>query len=267
MSVNVNDIVITSLETIQAFSIQGAYLFTLDQLQSATLAQTQEKQDITGKQGTKLSSLKKNKSVTISGNNGMVSCGLLEMQTGSSFETKTTEVQWTDYLTIEDDASATSYVAHGTAGAEIEELWIKNADGSLQTKLTQDSTAASGKFAYNPSTKALTFYTGAYADGTEIVVFYKRQISAAVLENYSDKYSAKCVLYIDAIGEDKCGNQFHIQIHVPKADFNGEFSFEMGDNQTIHAFEAEAMAGACGVGGMLWSYTIFGVNAADVADA
>ena len=71
------DIVITSLETINAFDITtGAYLFTLDELQSASIAQGQEKVDITGKQGRKLSSMKRNKTMTISGSNGMLSCGL-----------------------------------------------------------------------------------------------------------------------------------------------------------------------------------------------
>ena len=64
---NINDITITSLETINAFDIvTGAFKFTLDELQNATIAQTQEKTDITGKQGRKLNSLKKNKAVTIS---------------------------------------------------------------------------------------------------------------------------------------------------------------------------------------------------------
>ena len=95
---NVSDITVTSLETIDAFDIvTGAYLFTLDELQNATIAQSQEKTDITGKQGRKLSSLKRNKAVTISGNNGIVSGGLLELQTGSKFENKVTEVMWNDY--------------------------------------------------------------------------------------------------------------------------------------------------------------------------
>lgn len=71
--------------------------------------------------------------------------------------------------------------------------------------------------------------------------------------------------YIDALGEDKCANVYHIQFYIPKADFSGEFSFEMGDNQTVHSFEAEALAGACGAAGSLWTYTIFGANAEDAA--
>ena len=53
---NINDLTITSLETITAFALgTGAYLFTLDELQNATIANTQETSDITGKQGRKLS--------------------------------------------------------------------------------------------------------------------------------------------------------------------------------------------------------------------
>lgn len=99
--------------------------------------------------------------------------------------------------------------------------------------------------------------------GTEVVVYYKRRIKADVLNNESDVYSEKCTLYVDALGEDKCGNVYRIQFFIPKADFSGEFSLEMGENQTAHAFEAESLAGACGAGGSLWTYTVFGVNTAD----
>ena len=47
---NINDITITSLETINAFDIvTGAYKFTLDELQNATIAQTQEKTKVDDK--------------------------------------------------------------------------------------------------------------------------------------------------------------------------------------------------------------------------
>ena len=51
---NIQDITITSLETITAFDITtGNFMFVLDELQNATISQTQEKTDITGKQGRK----------------------------------------------------------------------------------------------------------------------------------------------------------------------------------------------------------------------
>lgn len=269
---NINDITITSLETITAFDIAtGAYRFTLDELQNAKIANTQEKTDITGKGGRKLNSLKKSKAVTVSGTNGMVSCGLLELQTGNKFVTmEDAPVEWTDYLTISDDSATTSYKAVGTAGNEISAVYIKNADCTLGEVLTQSAAVAAGKFTYDPATKKLAFETDKYADGTEIVVYYTRNIKADVLDNVSDVYSEKCKLYIDAFGEDKFNNVYRIQFYIPRADFSGNFDFEMGDNQTVHAFEAESLAGATtaschgtGGGSSLWTYTVFGANAAD----
>lgn len=258
----INDITITSIETITGFGVtSGSYLFTLDELQNATIGQTQETTDITGKQGRKLSRLKKNKAITISGTNGMVSAGLMEMQTGCAFQNKVTEVLWTDYLTVASNSATTSYTAVGTTGAEIEALYMKNEDGTLGDLMEQAAEAASGQFTYDPTTKALVF--SEIADGTEVVVYYKRRISADVLENDSETYSNKCQLYVDALGEDKCANVYRIQFYIPKADFNGEFSLEMGENQTVHSFEAEALAGACGAGANLWTFTIFGANTAD----
>ena len=262
---NIADITITSLETITAFDVvTGNYRFTLDELQNATIANAQEKVDITGKGGRKLSSLKRNKTVTISGTNGLVSGGLLEAQTGGTFEKKATEVMWADYLTVKTQAANTSYKAVGTEGAEIIEVFIRNADGTPGEVLEQAAEAAQGKFSYNPDSKELKFHTD-IKDGTEIVVHYNRRITADVLDNDSDVYSEKCTLYIDALGEDKCNNIYRIQFYIPKADFSGEFSLEFGENQAVHAFEAESLAGACGAGDKLWSYTVFGADTEDAA--
>lgn len=264
----INDITITSLDTITAFDIAtGAYRFTLDELQSAKIANTQDKTDITGKGGRKLNSLKKNKAVVVSGTNGLVSGGLLELQTGSEFkELNDAPVRWTDYLTVNSNKATTSYKAVGTAGNEIETVYIKNEDGTLGKTLTQDATVAAGKFTYSPDSKELAFNEGECTDGTEIVVFYTRNIKASVLDNISDTYSEKCQLYIDATGEDKCSKTiYHVQFYIPRADFSGNFDFELGDNQTVHAFEAESLAGSCGSAGTLWTYTVFGANEGDAA--
>jgi len=257
------DIVITSLETITAFDIvTGNYKFTIDELQNATIEQSEDVTELTGKGGRRLANLKRNKSVTISGSNGLVSGGLLEMQTGGTFENKATEVMWTDYLSVLNGEATTAWKAVGTAGAEIDGLFLRNStDGTLGAELVQGDTASNGVFTYDPATKTLGF--SGLEDDTEIVVYYKRKIVADVLENDSDVFAGKCALYVDAFGEDKCANVYRVQIYIPKADFNGNFTFEMGDNQTVHSFEAEALAGACGAAGLLWTYTVFGDNAED----
>lgn len=268
---NLNDLTLTTLETIDAFdAVTGAFLFTLDELQNATISQSEERTDITGKQGRRLSSLKRNKSVTISGNNGLISTGLLELQTGSKFENKATTVRWTDYVVVNGNASSTTYTAVGTVGNEIDSVYVKNTDGTVGKVLTQGAAVGDGVFTYDPASKALAFKEGEIADGTEVIVYYDRKIQASVQHNMSDTYAGKAQLYVNAMAEDKCSNVYRVQIYFPKADFNGEFSFEIGESQTVHAFEATSMAGAnCGMrnaeAGELWTYTVFGANAADVA--
>lgn len=258
------DLTITSLDTITAWGMDGSFRFFMDELSDAKITNAQEKQDITGKGGRKLNSLKKNKSVTVSGTNGLISSGMLEAQTGSTFESKDNAVvAWQETLSVTGNAAATTYKAVGTAGAEITELRIKKADGTLGAKLTQAESAAAGKYSYNPSTKALAFNSGDFTDGDEVYVFYNRKVAADVLTNLSDKYSEKLQLYIDATGEDKCANIYRVQFYIPKADFSGDFDLQMGGDQATHAFEAESLAGACGTSGGLWTYTVFGANAAD----
>lgn len=266
--VKVADLAITSLDVIKVYELSGTPWFVMDELQDTTIANTQEKEEITGKGGRKLASLKKNKGVTVSGTSGLISAGMLEAQTGGTFSHETAApVAWTDYLVINADAATTEFKAVGTAGAEIEGLYLRNPDGSAGAKLEQDAAVADGKFTYDPATKALAFNAGAYADGTEIVVFYTRNIEADVLANHSDTYSKVVRMYIDGTAEDKCGNVFHIQFYIPKADLNGEFDIQMGDSQATHEFEAESLAGSgcgsAGTNGVLWTYTVFGVNAAD----
>ena len=265
----VNDITITSLDIITAYSLDGVPRFILDELSDATIANTQEREDITGKAGRLLNSLKRNKAVTISGTNGMLSAGLLEAQTGGEFEHKAEAiVEWSESLTVKSNKATTSYKATGTAGAEITALYIKDTSGAAQEKLEQAATASEGKFAYAPNTKELTFAEDAIDDGTEIIVFYTRKIPADVLTNNSEKFSEKLRLVVDASAEDKCSNVYHLQIEIPKADFNGDFDIAMGDSQATHAFEANSLVstancGGSGIGGALWTWTIFGANVAD----
>lgn len=261
----VNDLILTSIETISAFDIvTGDYKFTLDELQSVTLANGQETTDITGKQGRKLGTLKRNKSVTVSGNDGLISGGLLEMQTGSEWVSGETQVMWYDYLTVSGDQATTTYKAVGTSGNEIAHVYVKDSSGLVVKDLTQNTEASDTEFKYTPDTKLLEF--SGLDDGTEIAVYYLRTIRASHIDNMSDVYSEKCKIYIDGFAEDKCANVYHVQFMIPKADFSGEFSLEMGGDQAVHAFEAEALSGACGTAGQLWSLTVFGEETEDAGD-
>jgi hypothetical protein len=266
---DVNDLVYTSIETIMGFK-GNDWKFTLDELQSASIANTQEKTPIVGKMGRKLSNIKKNKAVTITGANGVLSGGLLETEVGSNAVTGgNSKIRVPDFLTVSVantiTTAVTTHTAVGTAGAEIKKVYVKNSDGTIEKTLTQNTSLVEGKFTYTVSTKTITFYTGDVSDGDEIVVYYDRNIAATVLSNYSDKYSDKVTLFIDVLAEDKCHNVYHVQYYVPTADFSGNFNIDVGENQTVQNFEAESLASNCGGSTKYWDMIIFGVNPADVA--
>lgn len=278
-AMTIADLAITSLETITAFGASdGKYLFTLDELQNATISQSQESTDITGKAGRKLSTLKRNKTFTISASNGLISTGLLEAQTGGTIGKGAHNVNWTETVSVVSGVATLTYKAVGTAGAEIKALYVKNEDGTLGDLLTQ---GVSGTGHTSPDLKeffyvydtsgttpvsSLTFNAesgGAFENDGEAFVIYERKVDAKYLTVDDDISDVKANIYVDAIAEDKCAHQYHVQLHVPKADISAEFSIDMGDNQAIHSFEAQALAGKCGESGNFWEWTIFGVNASD----
>lgn len=261
MAVYVQDIAVTALDKITALQMEangGEFMFVLDELQDATISQTEDKVDITGKQGRKINTLKRNKAVTVSGTNGLISSNLLAVQVGSEFDTTgNPKIEWFEDVVVSSNKAELSFEPKGTVGNEIGKVYVKNSEGVVTEKLTQNASAAADKFAYakNGTKFELTF--SGLDDGTVVYVPYVREVKGASLTNLSDNYSYKCQLFIDATGEDKCGRVYHIQFYIPKADFSGQFDFSLGGDQTTHAFEAEALAGSCGTGGALWTYTIF----------
>ena len=264
--INVADLFITSLDVIKAYTLAGMPRFILDELQETNIANSEDKADVTGKGGRKIGSLKRNKGVTVTGANGLLSAGMLEAQTGGRFvENNAAPVEWVDYLIVSGNAAKTEYKAVGTTGAEIAAVYVRNSNGAAGKKLTQAAAVAEGKFTYDPETMGLAFNQGEVADGAEIIVFYTRHVAANVLENASDTYSERLRVFIDATAEDKCGNVYHAQFYMPRADFNGNFEIQLGGDQAVHNFEFESLAGSCGASGNLWTYTIFGVNAEDAA--
>ena len=266
MALSTNDIIITSLDSITAFDITtNDYLFTLDELQSATISQSEETTEITGRQGRRLSTLKTNKSIEVTGTNGLISGGLMELQTGSEFEHDDDAlVLKSERLTVTSPSSgaataATTETAQGTAGNEIYKAYVV-AEQGFGDVYTQGTTAGSKKFTYDPSTKTITFDSSdTDIKGKTILVFYMAEVSADTLKNDAGKYAKKAALYIDATGEDTCANEYHVQFYIPKADFDGTFDIQMGDDQAVHEFTASSLAGACESGGesYLFTYTVF----------
>lgn len=258
MAIDVSKLTITQIDQITCFNNANELEFIMDEIQEGSINNTQEKVDITGKGGRKISSLKKNKGVTVSATNGLLVGGALAAQTGSEVEQGTYKVRVTDIIVVNTNAGVTAQEAVGTVGAEIGTLYKKNANGSLGEKLTQvASVTSTGEFAYEPTTKALTFFDGDLSDGSEVVAFYDVEVESAKISNDSETYSKTLKMYIDVTAQDNCDNMYHGQFIIQRADFNGEFDISMGGDPTVHSIEAESLAGGCTGSTNLWDFIVY----------
>lgn len=273
----VDNVTVTELDSIQFWNLDNELVFVLDELQSCSIANTEETVDVTGKKGRKIDKLKRNKSVTISGANGLVSAGMISQQTGGVYEyLDEAEVSWDETIVLTDATSAVlSFEAVGVTGAEIKCVVKESAGGTLDTlgQLKQGATAAIGTFTYDPLTRTLGFAEGEFVEGDSIRVFYNIVTKVAHVDNPADTFSQMGRLVIDCTVRDKCGKEYHGQYDVPKADFSGNFTMDLGQDQTVHNFEIEALAsvGNCdgntaGRKSIYWDFKVFGLEGLEAED-
>ena len=257
MAINIDGFYVTSLDRLMCFNNANELEMILDELQDSTISNTQENNDLTGKNGSVIGTLKRNKAVTVSGNNGLLVGGGMAAQTGSDVETGTFVVRTTDVLTVASNSVTLSGTPVGATGAEIVALRKKGAAGMLEGTYEQDSTAsAAGKFAYSDGT--ITFYEGDFADGDQVVVFYDEEVENAVkVSNSADTYSKTLKAYLDVTVQDKCDNVFHGQFIFPRADFTGNFDITVGGTDSVLAYEFRSLKNLCSTGeaaGKFWDF-------------
>ena len=259
---NIDKFTITSYDDIIGFDrTNGSLEMILDELSDFTLNNTQEKTDITGKGGRVIGSLKKNKSVTGSGTNGMLSGGALATVLGSEVENGTYNIRYTDTIIVNADKGTTRETALGTAGNEIGTIYLRDAENAYisgGTKLTQvAATPATGEFSYDPATKEITFFAGDVTDGTEVIAFYDAEVEGKKITNDADNYSKVLSVFVNVTCQDGCDNIFHGQFLIPRADFSGEFEIAGGSDPSTLGFEFTSLPDLCTGESKLWDFIVF----------
>lgn len=254
--ITVDNLMITSLETITAFSLgTDEYLFTLDELTEAKLTQSQDSNDIVGARGAVLGKLKTTKKVTGTATNGLLSLPALAADLGGGVKRdQSVSFRWKDVCAVASNAATLKYTP---ASSELFGVYMLNADNTLGKKFEQVSaTPATGQVKVSGTT--LTFFEGDLSEGDKIVCYYDRTVTGAtVVENEGGKLSKDVHMVIDALAEDTACNQYYVQIDIPKAALSGSNEIGGGDSQMMHSIEWEALASKCGgTSNRYWSYIV-----------
>lgn len=264
MSITIDGYTLTQIDTIAGLKNNYA-VFELDEIQNFALNNTEETKEITGKGGTVLNTQKTNKGVTGSGTNGLLSGGLMSIQTGSDEVTKDIIIKYfeDDVPVTEADTFTLAKTPVGTSGSEVPYIIVKKADGS-KVRLEQATSASAGK--YSVSGKVVTFNEGEVVVGDEITAYYDVELTddkAVQIVNSGDKFSGEVELVVTGMAKNNCGEEAQFQLIVYRADFVGNWNLEVGDNQTVHSFEFTSLKNACSKSKAFWAFTIF--NQEDIA--
>ena len=259
---NLDKFTITSYDELIGFDrVTGSLDMILDELTDFTLSQEEEKVDITGKGGRTIGSLKKNKKVTGSGTNGMLSGGALAAMTGSEVEDGEYDVRYTDTIVISGSKGTTKEKAIGTVGNEIGTIYVRDENKAYISggkKLTQvASTPATGEFSYDPETKEITLFEGDVADGVEVIAFYDAKVTGKKITNDADKYSKTLKVFVNVTCTDGCDNLFYGQFIIDRADFAGTFDIAGGSDPSTLGFEFTSLPDLCTGKSDLWDFIIF----------
>ena len=246
---------ISSIDSIVGFDLATREcLFILDEIQDATLEGDAELIWATGREGRRLSSMKRNKTCSISANNGFIVGGLLAQTVGDHSPTTdvtnpTISIPAFERLPVGANATSveTTFSAVGAIGNEIGWIYRANRDGSQGQKFAQAATADTNTFAYDPATREITLPTGGqFSQGDMVIVFYNYMTMGRKYSNRSDSYAGDAYLVCDIIVKDVCdGTVQHSKLVMPRVSISDTFSFSFGTDMAVQSFAAEATASIC----------------------
>lgn len=274
---NTTNLILVSIDS-GAFWDKSKLLCSLDDLQNVSLQNNEETTDITGKNGRKIASLKQNKTVTITGANGVINQGLMAAQTGGDYlYTEDYPVSWNETIRVTNANNImTNFRAEGFAGQEIRTIVRETNGGNIDTihPFKQVvSNPGEDEFTYDPETKVIKF--GADPEVGELLrVYYTRKVAATHVDNPADKFSIEGYAVFDCTARDLCNNYYRSQLVIPRAELTGNFTVDIGNDQTLHNFEINALASVSncdayveGAASIYWNFIVFNQDAPDAFDA
>lgn len=258
----VDGILVRTIDYVYGFNNKNDCELFLEETQGTEFTSSADKSSLTGRNGRILKEIVKNPTFGISGTSALVSTALLRAATGATTEeSEATKVRLPDIITIKGNTATTAQKAVGSVGNEIGKMYVLQPGGGLGTAYTQAAEADATHFSYDPSTKTITLPvdggSAVLANESKIVAFYDFETTGATTSVSGGTQSKTLKLYIDASGEDLCGNDVHIQFVIPKAQFTGEFTLSLGGDQTVHNFSANAMSGGCGGSDRMYDYIVY----------
>lgn len=219
-----------------AFDKQDKFLYSMTQVQDASLNGAAESTDVLDNVGAKIMTLYRAKTAEFSGSNALFDLGILGAQVGSekviATDTAKITVPAFETITIGD---ATTYELKNEPVDTITEIYALNGDSSLGKKFSAAEAASETAFVISEQT--ITLPTG-LEKGSQLFVMYEYKSQNAVkVVNESNKFPKAVKLVIEALCYEPCDPDTKILTYIicNNAQMSSDFDVTMAAGET-HPF-------------------------------
>jgi hypothetical protein len=217
----------------------GDILFTVKDVQDASLNTSAELEDAVDGQGNVINQYLRSKTAEWSGNNALFDFGMAAAQFGDKVQTGSMTVEKTEVVEVAANGTTASVGANVKTSGKIKVYEIGN-DGMTLASAVANVTA-SGKVLTVPSSTA----------ARKLFVKYETEVADATkIENRADAAAIPFKLTVEALGNDTCSKSTsYLYITAPYAKMAPDFDWGISTEST-HDFTINCMKDYCGTEGL-----------------
>ena len=218
---------------------EGDILFTVHDVQDASLSTSAEMEDAVDGQGNVINQYLRSKTAEWSGNNALFDFGMAATQYGDKVATGSYTVDKVEIVEVA--ANATSVALKGTMKTDGTYKVYEIANDGMTLGSAVSATIANG------SISGLTTNSGV---ARKYFVKYQAEVSGTKIENKADAAPIPFKLTVEALGNDTCTKSTsYLYITAPYAKMSPEFDWSVATDGT-HDFTINCMKNYCGDEGL-----------------
>ena len=206
MAFDLNNFVIDRIVRGVALSQKDdSVLFSINQIQNASLNCTSESTDAVDALGTPIATFYRAKTAEFSAENALFDMNLMATQLGTAKKVASAAAKVTvpamESFTVPEGGK---YVLKHVPLAAPTEIYAINGDSTFGVKYTKETAASATAFAYVEADHSVTLPTG-LAVGTEMFVMYEYETENAVeVINSANNFPVGCKFVMEVLGCDVC---------------------------------------------------------------
>jgi len=239
---------------------KGDILFSINQIQNATLTASSESTDAVDALGVPVATFYRAKSAEFSAENALFDMNLMATQSGTVKQVASADatIATPCFETIDVDGSATYTLSHIPTEA-VTTIYLLNGDGTTGATYTAGTVASATQFVIDG--KDITPPSG-LKNGDQLFVLYEYEAGAegegaVAITNSANNFPVGCKFIMEVLGADVCDqtNLIYAYIVFPNAKLSPDFDWNIATDG-VHPFSMRAMQQYCDKDKSLFSIII-----------